>query len=85
MIHPIFSVYDSKVSVFSSPFPQPNSAVAIRAFALAANTVGNDLYNYPTDFSLFQIGLFDDETGHLSSISHVNHGPASQYKNQEAK
>lgn len=76
---PVFSVYDSKALTFSHPHVQPNSDVAVRAFAQAANSPGNAISDHPDDYSLFQVGIFDDETGIISPVNHVNHGLANSF------
>jgi len=79
MILPFFAVYDSKALTYSVPYTQHNADVAIRAFANAANTPGNTINQHPEDFSLIEIGAFDDEKGVIASCDHINHGLAAQY------
>lgn len=78
-ILPVFSVYDSKARHFGQPHLQQNSDVAVRAFAEAANTPGNPISANPEDYTLVEIGTFDDETGLLSAVPHISHGLASTY------
>lgn len=75
----LFSVYDSKAGVFSQPFVQANVDVAKRAFRSAAVTPGHHISDFPDDMSLIEIGVFDDATGVVSPIDHVNHGLARSY------
>ncbi|UYD39229.1 MAG: nonstructural protein [Wigfec virus K19_161] len=75
----IFSVYDSKAKHFHAPYTLQNTAVALRAFSAAVNEPGSQMNQFPADFSLIEIGSYDDATGVLTSINHVNHGPASQF------
>lgn len=63
MLKQVFSVYDKKAKIFCQPFYAENSEVAIRSFAYAANDKTVDLGRYPTDFDLFKLGSFDDQTG----------------------
>jgi len=79
MLLPVFSIYDSKALHYSTPHVQQNTDVARRAFAQAANTPDNQISNFPTDFSLIEIAVFDDELGILTPVPHVNHGLASSY------
>lgn len=79
MILPLFCVYDSKALHYGQPHLQQNEHVAIRAFAQAANEPGNPISQNPEDFSLIEIGYFDDEKGVLTAIDHVNHGLANTY------
>lgn len=81
MILPLFAIYDSKALNFLSIYQCPNADIAKRAFATAVNDPNNtDLYQYPNDFSLIEIGSYDNETGVVSSCNHVNHGMAAQFQ-----
>jgi len=62
MLLTIFSVYDSKVSAFMPPFFMRNKGEAIRAFVQIATSGDNNIVKYPADFTLFQLGTFDDLT-----------------------
>lgn len=79
MITPLFAVYDSKALTFSQPFVQHNADTAKRAFAQSANTPGNNIYENPEDFSLIEIGEYNDELGETNSLPHINHGLARQF------
>jgi len=71
----VFSVYDSKAQVFATPFFSHNSNTAIRDFNNAALDENSALYRNPSDFTLFEIGKFCDETGLLEPIQpSINHG-----------
>lgn len=66
----ILSVYDSKAAAFLQPFFAQSRGVAIRSFASAAElplegdgTPSHDFAKYPDDFSLFELGTFDQESG----------------------
>jgi len=62
MIKDVFVVQDAKVQAFGTPFFLENITVAIRAFAHAANDKQNDIGRYPTDFNLYHLGTYDDQT-----------------------
>jgi len=84
MILPLFAIYDSKALSFMSIYHTPNADIAKRAFAQAVNNPENvDLYQFPNDFSLIELGSFDNETGVITPCAHVNHGMAAQYQNKE--
>ena len=63
----VFAIYDSKVGVFRSLMVYSHAAQATRAFQTAVNTVDTELNTYPGDFALYQIGLFDEDSGELRS------------------
>lgn len=68
MLIKIFSVFDSKAAFFGQPFCDQNEGSAIRNFSDAVNDGSNPnnlWHKHPEDFSLFNIGEFDNETGEL--------------------
>jgi len=80
VIQQAFAVFDSKAKVFFVPFFCPSVAVATRAFGTAANDPQTQISKYPEDFTLFQIGEFNDEDGSLRPFpQHINLGLAAQY------
>lgn len=76
----ICAVFDSKAKVYGNPFYSVNQATAIRAFSAASNDPDSELSRHPSDFTLFGLGWFDDETGVISMLEHQeNHGLATQF------
>lgn len=75
-----FAVYDTKMQAFLQPFFCANVPVAIRAFSAAVNDPETNLYRWPTDYTLFQVGLYDDSTGEFENTMHVNLGLAANFK-----
>jgi hypothetical protein len=69
----MFSVYDQKARAFCTPFFCPNEHVALRAFTSSANDQTTEIGRYPTDFSLFALGSFDDATGAFDIKSEPQH------------
>ncbi|NTU73867.1 hypothetical protein HGB07_06935 [Candidatus Roizmanbacteria bacterium] len=65
MIKHIFSVYDNKSCAYATPFPSTNKNTALRDFANAVKDPSSQLHLNPSDFSLHQIGTFDDESALL--------------------
>lgn len=82
MISHAYSIFDSKAAVFGPPIFFQNSALAIRSFTDYANDPSMMIHRHPEDFSLFQIGTFDDNTGVLSSITPVSLVTASGVKRE---
>lgn len=79
----IFSVYDDKADAYTQPFFAPTSGVAIRQFAQAANDEGHEFSKHAADYTLFEIGEFDPQTGAIYAIDSgalKPHGNALQYK-----
>ena len=65
MVTRVFSVFDAKASVFGTPFFMQREAMALRAFGDLANDVKSSICLHPEDYSLWEVGSFDDETGTL--------------------
>lgn len=70
MITKAFSIYDSKTKAFNAPFFQASTGGAVRMFDRLINDRKTEsmLAKYPADFSLFEVGKFDDSTGRLETL-----------------
>lgn len=80
MIKYLFTVWDSKAKTHCNPFTSVNQQTALRDFAQAANDSGTQIAKFPTDFTLFEVGEFDDETCTFNiHPAPVNLGMASQF------
>lgn len=66
MILKIFTVYDIKSKTYLPPFYQKETGEATRAFRSSVNNPDHQFHKYPEDFSLHQIGTFDDNTSELT-------------------
>lgn len=81
MIHRVFTVYDSKAHAFLLPFFATTADVAIRMFAQAVNEENSNFWRYPDDFTLFEIGSYDDLEAKLMPLETPHSlGLAIQYK-----
>ena len=58
-----YAVYDRKAEMFSPPFLEVKDGTAIRAIQDAIASKDHPFAKHPEDFSLHQLGIFDDETG----------------------
>lgn len=58
----IYSIYDSKAKVWLQPQFLMNKGTAHRAFDATCNDKNSQFYKYAEDFTMFEIGDFDDET-----------------------
>jgi len=75
MIQKVFSIYDCKAEAFLPPFYTHNARVAVRMLQKAATDTSHDFCRFAADYTLFEIGEWDDTTGmFLEQVSHVNHG-----------
>lgn len=59
------AVRDAATEMFGRPFFVQSRAVAVRSFRdeVRRGDAQNDLHNHPEDFTLFELGSFDDSTG----------------------
>nr|AVQ10284.1 DNA binding protein VP5 [Gokushovirinae environmental samples] len=75
----VFTVRDEKVHLFLPPFYARNKGEAVRSFGDAARNKEHNFAKYPEDFTLYELGTFDDEDGtftlampiRLASVSEV--------------
>lgn len=65
----IFAVYDSKIERFMQPFYAEHVGQALRMWDQLVNDGKSSVSQYPDDFSLFEIGSFDDAKGMVNSLS----------------
>lgn len=65
MISNVYSVYDAKLKAYGRPWFEMTKGSAIRLFTDAVNDASpNNQWNkHPEDFFLYQISVYDDETG----------------------
>jgi len=71
MIQFIYSVHDSKALAYLPPFFMHNKNMAIRSFQDAVQDDGSSFHRHPEDYSLWELGEFDDNTGEI--IYHTPH------------
>lgn len=66
----VYSVFDSKAEVFSQPMFMGNRGQAIRSFQDEINRDNKEslLHKHPADFSLFEIGFWDNEKGVFENL-----------------
>lgn len=64
-----FSIYDSKVQAFETPFFLRSPGEAVRGFIDLVQDQKTNICRHPEDFSLFMIGEFDPEKGSIEPYS----------------
>lgn len=87
MIKKIYSVFDSATGVYSAPFLSVTQPEALRSWYKACQDDQLPFKSSPADFSLFELGSFDDSEGSflchkaplnlgtaLSALSRLNNG-----------
>lgn len=65
MKHKVFTTYDSKVGAYLQPFVMRSRGEAMRAFESICNDGKSQFCSHPADFTLFEIGSYDEDTGCL--------------------
>lgn len=67
MIHRIFTVFDCKAEAYLTPFFMQTKGAAIRAFTDAVNEPGHTFNKHPEDYTLFEIGKWNDERAEFTT------------------
>lgn len=81
--HKLYSVYDSVAETWGKPFPMKNKGEAIRGFQQACNDSQTQLYLHPEDYTLFEIGEWDEDNGQiLMHDAKISCGVAIEYINR---
>lgn len=63
MNYNMFAIYDCKADAYLIPFYLPNNDVALRVFEDCVNDPEHQWGKHPADYTLFQLGIYDDSTG----------------------
>lgn len=77
----IFTAYDSKVEAYLQPFFMRSRGEALRAWTELANNPEHLFAKHPADYTLFEVGEYDDTTGKLTPLTaYINLGTALEFK-----
>ena len=80
----IYSIFDNKVKTFSNPFYTTHDQLAIRQATAVVNDNSTTLSQYPDDFELWNMGIWDD-SGKFSDINPKKMVPLSKLKKPEVQ
>lgn len=58
-----YSIFDSKAEAYLPPFASKTHATALRSLEMAVDNEQHDLYRFAQDYTLYQVSVFDEETG----------------------
>jgi len=84
MEYKVFTVFDSKAAAYLQPFFTATTGLAIRSFQDAALNPEHQFNKHLGDYTLFEIGTYDDLTGKfVQSESFHNLGTALSYASKE--
>jgi len=67
----VYAVRDLKVCVYYQPFFCSNDFDALRHFHMLKKDPRSFISQHPDDFQIHHIGVYDDQTGQLSSAAPV--------------
>ena len=87
MLLKMYSLYDSKTEAYIAPFYSKAKGDAIRQVTQIVNDPNSkhDFGKYPEDFTLFEVGVFDDTTGMIMPHSaNESLGCLVNFKNSES-
>lgn len=80
----VFSVYDSKVGAYLNPIFLQSKGAAMRAFEDAVNSSDHQFYKHAADFTMFELGSWDEEKGKFTLHSTpISIGVAIEFKRPE--
>lgn len=65
MLNKVFTIYDSKTDAHHAPFTLATIGQATREFTDLANNPQSNIHKHPEDYTLIEIGQFDDTKGIL--------------------
>lgn len=81
MMLKVFTIYDCKAEAYNQPFFMSTKAQAIRAFQDEVNNPQSLISKHPGDYTLFEIGEYDDSTATLTCHdAKINLGVALEMK-----
>lgn len=76
-----FSVFDTKSKAFSKPVYCITRGVVIRSITEELKNADSDYAKYPSDFTLFEVGEWDDSTGMFTSKTPESLGSLVEFMN----
>ena len=79
MILKIFSIQDSKAAAHLPPFFMAKTDQAVRTFADCCNDEKHAFSLHPEDYTLFEHGLFDCDTGNFTTDTMHAIGNGTQF------
>lgn len=76
----VYTVYDQSAEAYLQPFFAPTKGLALRSFVAAANKSDHDFNRHAADYTLFEIGEWDDSKAEMKTYDVKNNlGCAIEY------
>ena len=63
------SIYDSKAEAWMTPMFFQAIGQAVRTFSDTVNNADSPFGKHPEDYTLFEVGAFNEQTGEVTTIS----------------
>jgi len=79
----IYSVYDSKAEAYMQPFFCQAAGQAIREFDNLVNSGDHPVAKHPEDYTLFEMGAWDDLTGEIVGETPKSKGNGLDFKRSD--
>jgi len=76
----IFTVYDLKSETYLPPFCMRSKGEALRSWQTIVNDDQSNFSKFPADFTLYEIGSFDDNSGELVYYPRISLGSALEFR-----
>lgn len=76
----LFTIRDAKVGVYRTVMYHVHVGDALRTFQEMANDPQCNIAKYPDDFSLYQVGEFDEDSGQIEPMAPKFYGTGSEFK-----
>lgn len=81
----IYSTFDAKLKTFTHMFTTSHTGQALRMWEQECNDPKSMLSKYPTDFVLYEVGVFDQDKGMIEPHSPIHQvATALDYKKPSA-
>ena len=77
-----FAIYDSKAELYLQPFFMRSRGEALRAWTDSVNDEKAPFHRYPADYTLFEIGTYDESSGKMTAITNQSLGNAVEFKTE---
>lgn len=73
MLRKAYAVRDAKAGLYDKPFYQHTHGEAERSFAQGCKDEKSNLSQFPEDYDLYYLGIYDDEKGLFQSLDTPQH------------
>lgn len=83
MKHKMFVVYDVKANAYMQPWFLTQEGMALRAFSDCVNDADHNFGRHPEDYTLFNIGTFDDSNADIKWQTPKSMGNGLEYVRTE--